>query len=351
MTDIKKVLVSPMHSIIEVIKIIDQSALQIALVVDKNMRLLGTVTDGDIRRGILKGIALEQPVKEVMKSKPVVANVEQSTESILRLMKIKVINQVPIVDNEGRVVRLELLNELIEDKNIDNWVVLMAGGLGSRLKPLTDDCPKPMVSIGGKPLLETILENFIEQGFNQFYFAVNHMAEQITGYFGDGSKWDININYLLEKKKLGTAGAISLLHEQPTKPIIVMNGDLLTKVNYNLLLEFHKDHKAAATMCVREHSFQIPYGVIKIDDSLIKEINEKPVQRCFVNAGIYVLEPEALQFIPKNEYLDMTTLFETLIANNMETTVYPIREYWIDIGQHDALEKANNDYRVVFEDD
>ncbi len=344
----KQTLIKPSTTIVDTIKIIDASALQIALVVEDNNRLLGTVTDGDIRRGILKGISLEQPVTEVMKTDPIVAGPDLKREDIFTLMKEKVINQLPVVDEKGCVVRLELLGDLIQSEEVESWVVLMAGGLGTRLQPLTNDCPKPMVKVGGKPVLETILNSFTEQGFKKFYLAVNHMADQIQQHFGDGEKWGVEIKYLVENKRMGTAGALSLLPEKPQNPILVMNGDLLTKVNYKQLIDFHNEHEAAATMCVREYSFQIPYGVVKIDNNYIKEIDEKPVQNFFVNAGIYVLEPDALKLIPDDENYDMTTLFEKIIENEMQIVVFPIREYWIDIGYHEDFAKANDDYPNIF---
>lgn len=351
MKDWESVLISPSTTIIDAIKIIDTSAMQIALVVDDQKRLLGTVTDGDIRRGILKGIKLEQQVTSVMKEDPLTVGPEQNRDAILKIMKEKAIKQVPVIDGNGYVIKLELIDELLKETTLDNWVVLMAGGLGTRLQPLTEDCPKPMVQVGGKPVLETILVNFIDQGFNKFFIAVNHFASQIQKYFGDGSYWGAEIEYLTEDKKMGTAGALSMLPEKPAKPVLVMNGDLLTKVNFEQLLDFHSQHEADATMCVREYSFQIPYGVIKIEENCIKEIDEKPVQQFFVNAGIYVLEPEALELIPEQQYFDMTTLFEQLIANNMKSAVFPIREYWIDIGYHGDYERANHDYGEVFIND
>lgn len=351
MKDWEKTLISPSTSIMNTVKIIDTSAMQIALVIDENNKLLGTVTDGDIRRGILKGVLLEQPVTEVMKTDPVVANPGQKREDILKLMKEKRINQLPVVDKKGCVIRLEILGDLIQSQFVDNLVVLMAGGLGTRLKPLTDDCPKPMVKVGDKPVLETILTTFIEQGFKNFFIAVNHMAKKIQDHFGEGSKWNVKINYLVENKKMGTAGALSLLPENLIKPILVMNGDLLTNVNYKQLIDFHHENEAAATMCVREYGFQIPYGVVKINNNLIKEIDEKPVQRFFVNAGIYVLEPKTLKLLPENKYIDMTTLFDIIVKNEMKAAVFPIREYWIDIGYHKDYEKANRDYGAVFIND
>ncbi len=348
MTRWKDVLVSAQTTLLEAAQILDANALQIILVVDEQRRLLGTVTDGDIRRAILKSIALTEPVRSVMNPNPIVAREEDSRESILAEMKRRTLHHMPLVDEQRRVVGLDTLDELINFQIRDNRVVLMAGGLGSRLRPLTDDCPKPMLRVGNKPLLETILENFIEYGFRHFYISVNYMFEVVESYFGDGSRWDVDICYLHEDKRLGTAGALSLLPQQPAEPIIVMNGDLLTKVNFSQLLSFHSEHNAQATMCVREYDFQVPYGVVKIDNHSIIGIDEKPTQRFFVNAGIYVLEPGALGLISPNTFFDMPSLFEKLIEQKRETVVFPIREYWLDIGQVSDFDRANGEYRDVF---
>ena len=349
MKDWRKSLVSPDATLRETIQVIDSGALKIALVVDNAKCLLGTVTDGDIRRGILKGYSLEEPARKVMNAHPTAVRQNEGREKILALMRQKQINQIPVVDNDGSVVGLEVLEVILKPHRRDNRVVLMAGGLGVRLKPLTDDVPKPLLRIGGKPILETILENFLEYGFNRFYISVNYKGELIEQYFGDGSRWGAEIRYLHEKEKLGTAGALSLLPEQPALPLLVMNGDVLTKVNFQQLLDFHLEHKALATMCIREYDFQVPYGVVKIDKYRIYSIEEKPVQRFFVNAGIYVLEPETLSLISKNEYFDMPTLFEKLVANKRETAVFPIREYWLDIGRMDDFQRAEIEFGKVFE--
>lgn len=344
----KKVVISTNSTIKETIKVIDDSSVQIALVVDDNFQLLGTVTDGDVRRGILKGISLDDPVTYIMNSNPTISTFLEDKESILNKMKARKIHQIPVVDQNQRLIGLEILDELIKTKPQENWVVLMAGGLGTRLKPLTDDCPKPLLKVGDKPILETIIENFRDSGFYKFYLSVNYKSEMIEEYFGDGSRWGIQIKYIHEVKRMGTAGALSLLPERPSKPIIVMNGDLLTKVNFNLLLDFHNEYKSQATMCVREFDYQIPYGVVRLDKQRLLSIEEKPVHRSFVSAGIYVLDPIALDFIPMDSFYDMPTLFERLIESNYSTSVFPIREYWCDIGRLDDYEKANLEYEEVF---
>lgn len=349
MKDWRKVLVPPDTTLRETIRVIDQGALKIALVVDDKKHLLGTVTDGDIRRGILRGASLEDRISEVMNDSPTVARQNEGREKMLALMRHKQINQIPVVDGDGIIVGLERFEVILESTRRNNWVVLMAGGMGVRLKPLTDEVPKPLLKIGGKPILETILENFLEYGFNRFYISVNYKRELIEQYFGDGSRWGAEICYLRENEKLGTAGALRLLPEKPVMPVLVMNGDVLSKVNFQQLLDFHLEHKAQATMCVSEYDFQVPYGVVKIDKHRINSIEEKPVQRFFVNAGIYVLEPEALELIPKNTHFDMPTLFEKLVASKWETAVFPIREYWLDIGRMDDFQRAETEFRKVFE--
>lgn len=349
MKDWEKTLINPSQSIVEAMRIIDRSALQIALVVDEQTKLLGVVTDGDIRRGILNGVQLDQPVTKIMAGKFTSAQETSSKEEIIALMKGKGLNQLPLLDEEGHVVNLKVLVDLINVPKTDNEVVLMAGGLGNRLKPLTNDCPKPMLTLNDKPILEIILENLIQQGFKKFYVSVNYKAEMIEKYFGKGTKWDVKISYLKEKKTMGTAGALGLLPKRPREPLIVMNADLLTKINCRQLLDFHNTHKALATMCVRDYRFQVPFGVVNIDQYRLCGIDEKPTHHFFVNAGIYVLSPDALGFIPKGKAYDMTELFQDLIKFDHEAIAFPVREYWLDIGRFDDYEKANAEYQELFD--
>jgi dTDP-glucose pyrophosphorylase len=348
MSDWMKVLVSPEASIKEAILVMERGALRIALVVDENRRLLGTVVDGDIRRGILKGCSLEGTVREVMSYSPTVATQKEGRESLLALMRRNHVYHVPVVDDEGILVGLEIIDILLSPPKRENWVVLMAGGLGTRLKSLTADIPKPLLKVGDKPILETILDSFVEQGFSRFFISINYKSELIEGYFGTGVERGIRIEYLREDKKLGTAGALGLLPEVPSAPVVVMNGDVLTKVNFQQLLDFHLEHKAVATMCVREYDFQVPYGVVKLDRHRILAIEEKPIQRFFVNAGIYVLEPEILELVPHDTYFDMPSLFENVVELKLETAVFPVREYWLDIGRMDDFERAQVDFSKVF---
>ncbi|MDI4650356.1 nucleotidyltransferase family protein [Cohnella hashimotonis] len=348
MTSWKSTIVPFNMPIAEVIKTIDSSAMQIALVIYEDGRLAGTVTDGDVRRGILRGVGLHEEVSNIMNANPTLLPEQTEPGVILSMMRIKQIRQIPLVNHEGQVTDLKHFDDLVRPTRKSNWVMLMAGGLGTRLSPLTDSIPKPLLKVGGKPLLETILESFIASGFEKFYLSVNYKSEMVESYFGDGSKWGVTIRYVRESKRMGTAGALGLLETIPSEPMIVMNGDLLTKVNFNQLLEFHHEHRALATMCVRNYEYQVPYGVVNVDKHKLIGLVEKPSQHYFVNAGIYVLNPEVIKQIPSDIFYDMTTLFESLMDNKRETCVFPLREYWLDIGRMDDYERANGEYAEIF---
>lgn len=345
----RNVLISPKTTILETIKIIDDSSLQIAIVIDEDKKVLGTVTDGDIRRGILKNISLDSTVDKIMNRNPVLASIHDSLKKIEMIIKKGNYRHIPIVDERNCIVGLKTIKDILVQEKKENPVILMAGGLGTRLRPLTYSQPKPMLKVGNKPILETILEGFIDYNFYRFYIAVNYKSELIKEYFGDGSKWGVKIEYIHEEKRLGTAGALSLLKETPQLPMFVMNGDLLTKVNFEQMLEFHYEYNSEATMCVREYTQQISFGVVQTEGHRFLGIQEKPVQRYFVNAGIYILNPNVLELIPIDQYYDMPTLFEELVKQNFRTSVFPIREYWLDIGQMHDFEKANLEFAEVFE--
>lgn len=348
MKDWKIILISETMPIREAIKVIDEGALQIALVVDANERLLGTITDGDVRRGILKGVGLEEAASRIMNTNPTVAQAQQDREEIFEKLRQRSLHQVPVLNQQGRVVGLEVIEDLLSPQKKDNLVVIMAGGMGRRLGSLTSDCPKPMLRVGDKPILETIIKKLLEFGFHNFYLAVNYKAEIIQAHFGNGSGYGCSINYLHEKKPLGTAGALSLLSTKPVSPVLVINGDVLTKVDYNHLLSFHQEHNATATMCVREYDIQVPYGVVNVDAHRFVGIEEKPVHKFFINAGIYVLAPQALSMLSAGEPCDMPNLLNRVAQQEQETAVFPVREYWLDLGQIEDLNRAKNEYNAVF---
>jgi dTDP-glucose pyrophosphorylase len=341
-------LISPNATINEAIKSIELSETKIALVVDDERRLLGTITDGDVRRGILRRFSLDDTVGNIMNSSPKSMSADESREDILSAMRDNSYRHMPIVDPDGRVVSVVSLTALLRAQEKENWVVLMAGGLGKRLMPLTEDMPKPLLTVGDKPILETILENFISAGFKRFYISVNYKGEMIEQYFGDGADRGIEILYLREYQALGTAGALSLIPEQPEHPVVVMNGDILTNIDLEHLLEFHVAHETSATMCVRTYDVQVPYGVVEFNGQSISKIIEKPVHQFFVNAGIYVLEPQTLALIPKDSPYDMPNLLELLMEGGKRVLPFPIREQWLDIGQREDFSLAQSVFADMF---
>ncbi len=347
MRSAKKLSVRPEATIRQVLETIDTGNMQIALVVDDNL-LLGTITDGDIRRGFLKGKGLEDSINGLYNPNPVKGYLSQPKEDLVQLALARGVKQLPMVDDSGQLVGIEIVDDYLRISEKPNKIILMAGGLGTRLRPLTVDTPKPMLTVGAKPILETIIESFCRYGFRNFYLSVNYKAEKIRDYFGDGSKQGVKIDYLNEKTRLGTAGALGLLPKDIDAPIIVMNGDLLTNINFEHLLNYHLLTGADATMCVREYEFQVPYGVVHTEGATIQGITEKPTHQFYVNAGIYVLNPATLNIIPPGEFFDMPQLFEKLIQNKQKTCSFPIREYWMDIGQPNDFEQANSDYGEVF---
>ncbi len=350
MRDSQTIEVPASASIREALRVIDAGAYQIALVVGPTRELVGTVTDGDVRRGILAGRELSEPVTSVMNTSPRTATLADGRERILQLMRRRRIHQVPVLDAHGIVLGIEILDELLQPEALDNVVVLLAGGKGTRLRPITEDIPKPLVTVGDRPILERIVETLRDHGFHNFWMALNYKGHMIQEHFGDGSAFGVSVNYLNESRPLGTAGALGLLPEAPTKPFLVMNGDLLTAINPRNLLDFHARQGAAATMCVREFDFQVPYGVVDLDGHTFLGVEEKPVQRFFVNAGIYALSPRILDLVPPDEPLNMTDLFERIKARGDDVAVFPVREYWLDIGQLKDLEQARGEVIREFGD-
>ena len=344
MSDWKKTLLKATDILSTAIEVLDKGAKRIALVVDDNYRLLGTITDGDIRRALLKHRSMETVVTDVMQHDPTTALVTDSHETILFRMKKKDLLQMPVLDMEGCVVGLETLQHLVDKGRYDNPVVLMAGGFGSRLYPLTKNTPKPLLKVGKNPILESIFNQLVESGFHDFYISTHYKAEMVQKHFGDGSSWGVNIRYIHEKEPLGTAGALGLLpSDLPDLPLIMMNGDLVTKVNFEYLLSFHGEQEGMATMCVREYDFQVPYGVIETNEYRITNIVEKPTHSFFVNAGIYVLEPELVAEVKGDEFLDMPVLLERQLKKGKQINSFPIHEYWLDIGLLEEYERAKRE--------
>ncbi len=325
----------------EAIRSLNESATKIVLVVEDGDILVGTLTDGDIRRGLLKGVGLDSLVGMIVHQDALVVPPQMSRDVALQLMQANVIHALPVVDEARRVVGLYLLNELLVPALRSNVMVIMAGGLGTRLRPHTENCPKPLLPIGGKPMLEHIIERARLEGFRNFVLAVYYLGHMIEEYFGDGSRWDVEIKYLREDSPLGTAGALGLLRDVRGIPFLVTNGDVLTDIRYGELLDFHCHHQASATMAVRQYEWQHPFGVVRIKGVDIVGFEEKPVTKSHINAGVYVLEPKALDFLHERERCDMPTLFARMQDSGSRTIVYPMHEPWLDVGRPDDLRQAN----------
>lgn len=347
MKKIDNIKIALSSTINEALKIIDNGRMQIALVVDEKNMLLGTLTDGDIRRGLLNGLDLNSSIENIIFKKPITALSSYTKEEILKLAISKNLNQIPIVDDSNKVLGIYEIKHIIKQKKKLNKVVLMVGGTGKRLMPLTKNIPKPMLKIGNKPILQIIIENFASYGFANIVMCVNYKLKIIQNYFGDGSKFGVNIQYIEEEKKMGTAGSLSLLEKSLHEPFFVMNGDLLTTLNFEKMLDFHLENKSQATMGVRQFKIEIPFGVVNLENEKILFIEEKPVHTFFINAGIYILEPECLNLIP-NKFYDMTTLFKKMVSSKKKIISFPLSEYWIDVGRLADYRKANDDYHSIF---
>ena len=349
MRKVDKICLPPEATIRQALEAIDRGSMQIALVVTDGNRLAGTITDGDIRRGFLKGRGLADPIEGLFNDHPVTGDINSSREDLIQLALARNIKQVPVVDRDGVLIGIEHVDDYLKVAEKPNLVILMAGGLGTRLRPLTDSTPKPMLRIGSKPILETIINSFVQCGFRNFLISVNYRAEQIMEYFQDGSRFGVSIGYLIEKKRLGTAGALSLLEERPAHPFIVMNGDLLTGLNFDHLLNYHVHAQADASMCVRDYEFQVPFGVVRTEGARIVSIEEKPSHHFYVNAGIYVLEPEIVSLVPRDTFYDMPQLFEDLIAAEKKICSFPVKDYWLDIGRPTEFEQAQEEFGEYFD--
>ena len=341
-TDLKSLTVSKDATLLQTIEAINAGAKQIALVVDENSKLLGTVTDGDVRRGLLRGLSLDASVSDVMNKTPHVASPEEDPQEVMAREFSKSIHQLPVIDDSGKLIGLLTDQDMLVAAEISTPVVLMAGGKGVRLFPLTKDVPKPMLKIGEQPIIEIILRKLQAQGFRNIYISVNYLAEVIREHIGDGAWLGLKVTYLEEAQPLGTAGALAQLAGKIGEPFVVMNSDLLTNCDLRQVVKFHKKQAAQATLGVREYSFQVPYGVVNIDGNEVESISEKPVHRSMVSAGIYVLDPAALDLIPKNEFCDMPTLIDSIKSQGQKVAAFLIHESWLDIGRHDDLNEARN---------
>lgn len=328
----------------EVVAAIDRSLAKIVLVVDAAGALVGSITDGDIRRALLKGCTLDSPASEVMHKEPYALPIHSTRKQLLEMMEAKDILHIPLLNPNRTVAGLVTRDGLSGRSHAmhSNPVIIMAGGKGKRLMPLTTTIPKPMVEISGRPMLEWIIQRFVNQGFGEFYVTLNHLGHVIEEYFGDGSAFGCRIQYVHEPQPLGTAGSLSLLKQQLREPFIIINGDIMVSIDFYSIIDYHKTSGAAATVCVHTHRMEVPYGVVKIKNGMLHAIVEKPVHENLISAGIYVMEPDVLRDIPDHTKIDMPNLLGQLIQKDKKVAVFPMREDWLDIGRHDDLERAKN---------
>jgi len=354
-SDISQFLIRAESSIRDAIACIDSNKAKIAIVIDEECRLLDTITDGDIRRAVLEGFDLSKPVnvlrnrrKGSVYPEPIAAPVETECSELLRLMNENDVRQVPLLDKMGRVVGLVTLDELQDRESLPLQAVVLAGGFGTRLRPLTNDIPKTMLAVGGKPLLESIVKGLQEAGIKRVNLATHYKSEMISEHFGDGRDFGVEIRYVNEDNPLGTAGALRLLSDSE-EPLLIINGDILTQVDFRAMLDFHMDHHADMTVAVREHEYQVPYGVIEGEGLAVTGISEKPVQRHLINAGIYLVNPGVCLLIPDGRACDMPELIRKLLEEHRRVISFPVREYWLDIGRFDDYERAQREYQDVFE--
>lgn len=343
------VLISPQASLHDAMAALDRGGLQIAVIVDDHRHVLGTLTDGDIRRALLRQLPMSTEAREIMGRSPETAPASASKEEVLARMERRRLMQIPIVDEQGRIVSIQTLHDLLHPKRRDNAVFLMAGGFGKRLQPLTDHCPKPLLNVGDKPILEIIIENFVAAGFHRFFISTHYRPEMIRERIGDGGRWNIEVEYVHEDEPLGTGGSLGLLpKDRIREPMFMMNGDLLTNLDFNKLLDFHDSHDGVATMCVREYEHRVPYGVIESDGLRVTSMVEKPAYRYFINAGIYVLSPTVLDAVSEGQRIDMPTLLEQCMNAGEPVNMFPVHEYWLDIGRVEDFQRAQDDVAGLF---
>ena len=325
----------------QAIRNLNEVTIKIVLVASEAGVLEGTVSDGDIRRGLLKGLDLNSSVDSVIHRTPLVVPLDMGRAMVMQLMVANKIQQIPVVDEQHHVVGLHLWDEITTPPTRSNLMVIMAGGMGTRLRPHTENCPKPLLAVAGKPMLEHIIDRAKLEGFNHFVIAIHYLGHMIESHFGNGQSLDVQIDYLREQTPLGTAGALGLLNPTPSSPFVVTNGDVITDIRYGELLDFHIRHDAAATMAVRVHEWQHPFGVVQTKGVEIVGFEEKPIARSHINAGIYVFDPEVLSVLKTDAHCDMPALFESLQAKARRTVAYPMHEPWLDVGRPSDLLLAN----------
>ena len=341
MIEIQKICISNQKSILETLQVIEKGCVQIAFVINESGKLCGVISDGDVRRHLLAGGTLSDRAEIAMNKNPIVVQKKDSQSVILHHLQTYGLRVIPVIDEDKKIIDVHTIEELLGIGSRPNTVVIMAGGKGIRLRPLTENCPKPLVKVGNEPMIEHVFRNLVEAGFSKFIISVNYLKEMMIDYCGDGSKWGIHIEYLEENEPLGTAGALGLMTKDLQDPLLVMNGDVITHAKFGNILSTHVRSGSMATMCVREYDFQVPYGVVLANENEFMGVEEKPIHRFFVNAGIYVLDPKTLSSIPRNRRYDMTEFFNDLKKQGHKTSIYSLQEYWVDVGRHEDLKSAS----------
>ncbi len=336
----RRAILPPDTTIQQAILNLNEVAIQIVLVVNEKGGLDGTVSDGDIRRGLLKGMELSAPIRDIVKKNPMVVPPGLERNLVMQLMVANKVRQLPVVDESNALIGLHLWDEIMAPRIRENVMIIMAGGLGTRLLPFTETCPKPMLPVAGRPMLEHIIERAKLEGFHRFILAVRYLGHMIEEHFGDGSSLGVKIDYLREEAPLGTAGAISLLDPLPDLPFVVTNGDVITDIRYSELVDFHERQGAIATMAVRQYEWQHLFGVVQMKGVEIVGFEEKPITRSHINAGVYVLDPAAQDYLERASHCDMPTLYERMRGDGRRIVAYPMHEPWLDIGRPEDLSLA-----------
>jgi dTDP-glucose pyrophosphorylase len=336
----KDCLVAETGTIRDAMSALDLGAGRISLAIDGDGRLVGVVTDGDIRRALLRGASLDDSVTVALTRNHASVGPKEGRSEALELMRARRLAAIPVVDEGGRPVGLHLLHEFLERLERPNWAVVMAGGQGTRLRPLTERVPKPMLQVAGRPILERIVLHLVGFGIKRIFLSIGYLGEVIEEHFDDGSRFGCRIDYLREDYPLGTAGALGLLPEQPAEPFVLMNGDLVTGADVGDLLDFHTAGGYDATIGVRRYLHTVPFGCVERDGDRVLRIDEKPTLSREVNSGIYALDPSVVELIPRGEPSTMPGLIDRLLLDGRLVGGFEIEDDWIDIGHREQLERA-----------
>jgi len=339
----KKTIISPETPIFEAIKVLNEEHFEIVMITDPEGKLLGVVCDPDVRRAVLSRVSLDAPVSQIMIKSPVVAFKSNEDREIMALMKRTGAHQIPIIDFTGKLVGLKCISDFLAPEPLANKVVLMSGGMGTRLHPITESIPKSLVEVNGKPILFILIDSLMEAGFHDITISINYKGEMIREAVAAQPRYLKAVTFIEETQRLGTAGALSLLEDRPAKSLFVINSDIITSVDYKAMMEFHRTAENEISMAVREEKYQVPYGVVQVDGNKVTRIVEKPEQKFFISSGIYLLKPDLIDFVPKNKYFDMPSLIEKALGMGMKVGSFPVHEYWMDIGRPAELQKARDD--------